>query len=174
MDGAAWRATAQGVVKSRTRLSDFTFTYTLFEFPLFVSTIPFLSQDPIRIPHYIQSSRLIKLLQTVTVCQAFLVFMTLTVLRIAGQVFGMSLFWVFPLFFFSPMDVVWLYVLRRKLTKVKCPYHIISRTHAINMTSQRMFVLDQLCWHVSDFTSVKFLLHALPHPSILYSAKKSQ
>ena len=27
MDGGAWRATVQGVAKSRTRLSDFTFTF---------------------------------------------------------------------------------------------------------------------------------------------------
>ena len=28
MDGGAWRATVHGVAKSRTRLSDFTFTFT--------------------------------------------------------------------------------------------------------------------------------------------------
>ena len=28
MDGEAWRATVHGVAKSRTRLSDFTFTFT--------------------------------------------------------------------------------------------------------------------------------------------------
>ena len=29
MDGGAWWATAHGVAKSRTRLSDFTFTFTM-------------------------------------------------------------------------------------------------------------------------------------------------
>ena len=46
MDGGASRATVHGVTKSRTQLSCFTFTYTLFEFPQLVSNIPFLSQDP--------------------------------------------------------------------------------------------------------------------------------
>ena len=30
MDGGAWQATVQGVAKSRTRLSDFTFTFQLY------------------------------------------------------------------------------------------------------------------------------------------------
>ena len=47
MDRGASRATVHGVTKSRTRLSHFTFTYTLFELPQFVSNIPSLSQDPI-------------------------------------------------------------------------------------------------------------------------------
>ena len=47
MNGGASRATVHGVTKSRTRLSHFTFTYTLFELPQFVSNIPSLSQDPI-------------------------------------------------------------------------------------------------------------------------------
>ena len=97
----------------------------------------FCPRTPSWIPHSIESSRLIKLLWTVTVCQTILVFMTLTVLRFTGHVFRMSLIGYFQ--FFPSMDVVWLCVLRRKITKVKCPYHIISRTHAINMTSQRMF-----------------------------------
>ena len=98
--------------------------------------------------------------------------MTLTVLRFTGHVFRMSLIGYFQ--FFPSMDVVWLCVFRRKITKVKCPYHIISRTHAINMTSQRMFSwITQLCQHLSDFASVKFFLHALPLPSILYSLQKS-
>ena len=33
MDGGAWWATAQGVAKSRTRLSDFTFTFIETETP---------------------------------------------------------------------------------------------------------------------------------------------
>ena len=37
MDRGAWWATAHGVAKSRTRLSDFTFTSTLDCFPYFAS-----------------------------------------------------------------------------------------------------------------------------------------
>ena len=58
----------------------------------------FCPRTPPWIPHSISSSRLIKLLWTVTVCQAVLVFMTSTVLRITGHVFRMSLYWVFPNF----------------------------------------------------------------------------
>ena len=34
MDGGAWWATAHGVAKRRTRLSDFTFTFVLISYPL--------------------------------------------------------------------------------------------------------------------------------------------
>ena len=35
MDGEAWRATVHGVAKSRTRLSDFTFTFTFHTYKMF-------------------------------------------------------------------------------------------------------------------------------------------
>ena len=41
MDGGAWRATVRGVAKSRTRLSDFTFTFrvVLVLFPYLLSVV---------------------------------------------------------------------------------------------------------------------------------------
>ena len=41
MDGGAWYATAHGVAKSQTRLSDFTFSFTSFKYQ--TSRIPFIS-----------------------------------------------------------------------------------------------------------------------------------
>ena len=38
MDGGAWWATVHGVAKSQTRLSDFTFTFTLMEVKLRAGT----------------------------------------------------------------------------------------------------------------------------------------
>ena len=37
MEGAAWWATVQGVAKSRTRLSDFTFTFQVSEGSQYIS-----------------------------------------------------------------------------------------------------------------------------------------
>ena len=48
MDRGAWRATVHGVAKSRTRLSDFTFTFTLviLDFSLLRDSLsPLLMQE---------------------------------------------------------------------------------------------------------------------------------